>query len=155
MQIDIAVGSSIAEKDYVGRWDIAAAAAASPHVFGPAPQTSKPLSRTLVYNFPRGVRTCRIVWLRFSLRSDTSANPFAAQPSAAGLFDLLSLDPTPPPAGSAAPRAPACVHASRILVLGESLSLLNTKLGVLLQRAFCWKRWHRRRGSKGRMTSDE
>ncbi|GAQ84463.1 Sac domain-containing Phosphoinositide Phosphatase [Klebsormidium nitens] len=119
--IDIAVGSTIAEKDYVGRWDIAAAAAASPHVFGPETQaqTSKPLSRTLVYNFPRGVRTCRIVWLRFSLRSDTSANPFAAQPSAAGLFDLLSLDPTPPPTGSAAPRAPAFVHASRILVLGE------------------------------------
>lgn len=118
-QIDIAIGSSIAEKDYVGRWDIASAAAASPHVFGPEPPNPKPLSRTLVYNFPRGVRTCRIVWLRFSLRADASANPFAAQPSAAGLFDLLSLDPSPPSGGSAPARAPACVHARRILVLGE------------------------------------
>lgn len=106
------------ERKYLGRWDIAQVAEAegAKHIYGPHDSTTPCQIR---YQLASPVK-CRIIWLKFTLRSSTQTVP-----------DLFSFDERP----SASQGSPPFLHAKRIMVLGKQfLEEENFNLDASMER---------------------
>lgn len=111
------------ERTFIGKWDVRSALASSSHLYGPENIDRKGTApRHVMFNF-RDPKTCRIIWMKLSLRKPGSSSVGSVEKG----FDILSLEGSsslPPTRRSSFGGQLAVspfIHAKRILVIGKHL----------------------------------
>ncbi|KAG0466226.1 hypothetical protein HPP92_017806, partial [Vanilla planifolia] len=113
------------DRSFMGKWDVQSIMSSSPDLYGPQnSRNTTDVPRHLKFIFRDPVR-CRIIWVSLSLSNPGSGANVMED------FSLLAFDenpfakPTSYDSSNGASAADACIHAKRLIVLGNSVRTVN------------------------------